>query len=374
MLTRFKLTNYKNFKDTLAIDFTDVGGYQFNPECITNNTIGKMLIYGRNATGKTNLGKAIVDIQNTISAVASFPQFHSFNADSHLDFTLYDYTFLFGNTYVQYSYGKSLSRVFPYESLLINGTKIFHFDYALRSFTHDLKLIGCETLNVNQYLDNYLKEPLSNIQPSFLRWVLTNGSFTNDSIMIQLHNYIRNMSFYSISAINDINLNGNDRFLQSLTDPELNNLENFLNAMGVECKLASVQLPDGQLQLYFVHNRLIPFFQAASSGTLALFNIYRQIVTRMKDLSFFYLDEYDAFFHYEMSERFLKYVKENFPHCQVILTTHNTNLMTNRIMRPDCVFILSQNGTLTALNKATTRELREGHNLEKLYMSGEFDV
>jgi AAA15 family ATPase/GTPase len=74
-----------------------------------------------------------------------------------------------------------------------------------------------------------------------------------------------------------------------------------------------------------------------------------------------------------MSEKFLKYVKENFPHCQVILTTHNTNLMTNRIMRPDCVFILTHDGKITALNKATTRELREGHNLEKLYMSGEFD-
>lgn len=56
---------------------------------------------------------------------------------------------------------------------------------------------------------------------------------------------------------------------------------------------------------------------------------------------------------------------------QVILTSHNTNLLSNRIMRPDCYFILTKD-KLCSLANATERELREGHNLEKLYMSGEF--
>ena len=37
------------------------------------------------------------------------------------------------------------------------------------------------------------------------------------------------------------------------------------------------------------------------------------------------------------------------------------------------VVILSRKGTLTALCNATQRELREGHNLEKMYISGEFE-
>ena len=41
-------------------------------------------------------------------------------------------------------------------------------------------------------------------------------------------------------------------------------------------------------------------------------------------------------------------------------------------MRPDCYFILTEN-KITSLTNATDRELREGHNLEKLYKSGEFD-
>ena len=31
-------------------------------------------------------------------------------------------------------------------------------------------------------------------------------------------------------------------------------------------------------------------------------------------------------------------------------------------------------GKITSLRKATDRELREGHNLEKLYKGGEFNV
>ena len=91
------------------------------------------------------------------------------------------------------------------------------------------------------------------------------------------------------------------------------------------------------------------------------------------DPSFIYLDEFDAFYHYEMSEKVINFFKRRYPKCQIVMTSHNTNLMTNRLMRPDCLFILSRAGTLTALSNATKRELREGHNLEKMYISGEFD-
>ena len=68
-----------------------------------------------------------------------------------------------------------------------------------------------------------------------------------------------------------------------------------------------------------------------------------------------------------------QYIKEKYKDSLVIFTTHNTNLMSNKIMRPDTLFILSTSGKLTPLCKATDRELREGHNLGKLYMNGEFD-
>ena len=66
MLRKFSVRNFKNFKDDLTLDFGKVGGYKFNQECIKNDLIGKCIIYGRNATGKTNFGEALTDITNIL--------------------------------------------------------------------------------------------------------------------------------------------------------------------------------------------------------------------------------------------------------------------------------------------------------------------
>lgn len=58
-----------------------------------------------------------------------------------------------------------------------------------------------------------------------------------------------------------------------------------------------------------------------------------------------YMDEFDAFYNYELAENVVKVLKEKYPECQMVLTP---------------------------LFKATGRELREGHNLEKMYIGGEF--
>ena len=71
-----------------------------------------------------------------------------------------------------------------------------------------------------------------------------------------------------------------------------------------------------------------------------------------------FIDEFDAFYHYELAESIVLLL-EKMNQTQVILTSHNTNLLTNRIMRPDCYFILTRD-RLTSFANATDRELREG--------------
>ena len=380
MLKKFTLQNYKNFKDEISIDFENTAGYQFSTDCITDRTIGKMLIYGRNATGKTNLGKALIDICTTMFGGRRFVDTGVFlNADSIDATATFSYEFRFGNYELAYRYARFSNQELRDEELLIDRKTIFSCDFENNKFVFEnLEYINAETANVDRYLQSVDigdEEELQEPKLPFLRWLISNVALNNDSILIKLANYTRRMLLITAGNVMlRMPRRINDIFYELLEDSNrLKDLEDFLNEMGVECKLVLKKLPDGQRELYFGHERLVPFYETASSGTLALVDLYRRLIPKSWDPSFIYLDEFDAFYHYEMAEKVIKFLKRRYPECQIIMTSHNTNLMTNRLMRPDCLFILSRAGTLTALCNATERELREGHNLEKMYISGEFD-
>lgn len=362
MLKKFTVSNYKNFKDEISLDFSKIGEYSFNADCLSMR-----LIYGRNATGKTNFGRALLDIK-----ILLYGMFRNdensvlINADSQ-DTAKFIYEFQFGSDEVVYKYSRFANTELCDEELYINGEAIFKCDFKNSKFDFQgLSIISAETVNTKRYLN---KDEMDNeyVLP-FLRWLINNTAFSDDSVLIQLSKYVRKMDMITVG--HDL-LYSNRNFLENLKNPVyLHNFEDFLNLMGIECKLVLKELPDGQVELYFAHKKLVPFYRTASSGTLALTSLYQKIVS---NCSLIYIDDFAAFYHYEMVEKLICYFKDKYPECQFIMTSHNTNLMTNKIVRPDCLFILSSRGTLTALCDATERELREGHNLEKMYISGEFE-
>lgn len=371
MLKKFTVKNYKNFKDEISLDFSKIAGYQFNKDCLSMGLIGKMLIYGRNATGKTNFGRALLDIERLMYDMSrNGEKSVLINADSRDDTAKFIYEFKFGNDEVIYKYSRFANAELCDEELSINGNVIFKCDFKNNKFDFQgLNIISAETVNTNRYLIQ------DNDVLSFLRWLINNTSFSYNSVLIKLSEYVNKMDLITVGN-NRIESSTIDysKFFEDLKNPvHLQNFEDFLNLMGIECKLVLKELPDGQVELYFDHKKLVPFYSTASSGTLALTNLYQKIVSKAVESSLVYLDEFDAFYHYEMAEKLISFFKTKYPKCQFIMTSHNTNLMTNKIMRPDCLFILSSRGTLTALCDATERELREGHNLGKMYISGEFE-
>lgn len=380
MLKAFKLRNYKNFKDEISINFEDIAGYQFSTDCISDGILSKMIIYGRNATGKTNLGNAIMDITKMLFQIGYKNEDIFINADATEDFASFSYSFQFDNNEIIYRYTRFSNFDLRDEELIIDGISIYKCSFYQDKYNFDnLKFINAETASIGRYLqsldDGNITEDVMEFKLPFLRWIINNTALKNDSLLIKMSEFIRRMTMLKVSNTIMFGFSRfNDSFFESLEAKDnLEDFEQFLNTMGIKCKLVLKKLPDGQRELYFSHDKLIPFYKNASSGTLALTNLYRRFISTLRSSSFVYLDEFDAFYHYEMAENVIKFFKRNYPKCQIIMTSHNTNLMTNRLMRPDCLFILSSSGTLTALCNATLRELREGHNLEKMYIAGEFE-
>ena len=113
------------------------------------------------------------------------------------------------------------------------------------------------------------------------------------------------------------------------------------------------------------------FENVASNGTRALELLFYWS-RKFKDVSFLFMDEFDAFYHFDLARNVIKYVL-GLDNVQAIFTTHNSYLAGNDVLRPDCYYILA-NGKLASFVDSTDRELREGHNLEKMLRNGEFHV
>ena len=91
----------------------------------------------------------------------------------------------------------------------------------------------------------------------------------------------------------------------------------------------------------------------------------------MAKASFVYIDEFDAFYHFELSQAIIELIKQ-LPDTQVFLSTHNTDLISNDILRPDAYFLIRDN-EIRSFDKILDKELRRAHNIQKMYKAGAFN-
>ena len=370
MITRFEVINFKCFNKRIVLDFTDVRDYQFNTNCIKDELLNKIIIYGKNAVGKSNLGLAFFDIVTHLTEKNVTPDAYDYYLNADLiandiaSFAEFRYDFRFGQTNVSYIYRKSGARELLFEEVILDGEPLFSHDY-----------IKNETYSTN--LKKYV--PLLNLDfkeknLSLLRYVVNNSKEEDVKPLARLMQFVSHMLWFRSLEINryvGYKTESTDYYKFIFDDSNLKEFETLLKKAGVEEKLTIIEDPSGKKNLYFDRNVPLPFFKAASNGTKALYTVFYWLKT-CEELSFLFIDEFDAYYHVELAETIVEML-EGDKRFQTVLTSHNTNLLSNRIMRPDCYFILTP-AKLTSFANATKRELREGHNLEKLYLSGEFDV
>ena len=107
MIKRFSVKNFKNFKEKIVLDFSKVRDYEFNQSLIKNNLVNKMLIYGPNNSGKSNLGAAIMDITTHLTdnnGTDNILYAYYLNGDYINETVEFEYEFLFGTKEIKYLY------------------------------------------------------------------------------------------------------------------------------------------------------------------------------------------------------------------------------------------------------------------------------
>ena len=167
MLRTFSVTNFKAFEKKVTIDFTATGNYSFNKEAIMDGLVKTAIMYGKNASGKSSLSLAIFDVVSNLTDnhVMSSEYDNFVNAFCKNELVSFEYSFLFGESLVQYNYKKSDRTTIISEELIINENRVICYDKSKSSTEFTVLLAGTE---------NLIKD-LSNLNISALKWVKNNS-------------------------------------------------------------------------------------------------------------------------------------------------------------------------------------------------------
>lgn len=367
MLKRFCLRNFKNFKEELQLDLSKVNNYEFSNEAIREKTVKTALVYGENASGKSNLGYALFDIILHLTDKQKKWTFYrlygNLGSDEPTEFT-YEFEFSEGN--VRYYYKKKSAQELLEEKLWIKDKLCLEYDYL----THKgkVELEGAETLNID----------LAEKGLSLVKYVYSNTrlEITEENIVfLKFMRFVENMLWFSSLEKNEYQgyTIGAEKLAEGIiTKNRVEGFQSFLHNVGIDYDLFAKEI-EGEQQLFCrFGDREVNFYSVASRGTCSLTLFYYWLLRLEEDeVSFVFIDEFDAFYHNNLA---LAVVNEllKLPKTQSILTTHNTDIMSNDLLRPDC-YLRIQNGKIKSFSESTDKELRKAHNLQKLYNAGAFD-
>jgi len=367
MLSKFKVSNFKSFNKDFSFDLTETNGYNFNTECIKNGVVNTALVYGHNGVGKSNLGLAIFDIiEHLTDSNKNESEYLVYqNAYSNSTEAEFCYEFLINSKKVSYQYRKTDYKTITYEKFSIDGEELALIDRSL-SDVASIRFNGAQNL----------KNEVKNAELSILKYIKNNTELeddANNTTFLDFFNFIDGMLFFRSLQKNQYlglelgNINVQQHFVEQ---DDVKDFESFLNKAGIECQLKVVDVLDKKTLVFDFNGTFLPFSSVASQGTksLMLFYYWFRMVKNNK-VSFLFIDEFDAFYHHELSALIVQELIRT--GVQFVLTTHNTSIITNDLLRPDCYFLINKD-SIRSLSKSTSKELREAHNIEKMYKAGSF--
>lgn len=367
MLKKFQVENYRGFKNTLLWDLSDTRDYGFRKNLIDNKIVKKSVVFGRNGSGKSSLCTAVVDITaHLLDAEKDDISQHLYTYVGNEDrFATFTYVFQFGKDEVVYTYCKANLTTLLLEAIAVNGKEILVHNF-LDEKNNFIRIPGAENLRTKG-----LQKQLS-----VVKYIYNNTIQDENSVISKIMKFVSGMLYFR--SLRDANKYigyklGSEKLNEIiLNNGRLEDFNAFINDMGLNYTLVPLKLMSGALTIgaKFENDKVVEFESIASSGTRTLMLFYCWFIEFGK-LTFLVIDEFDAYYHHELSEKILSII-QSFDNMQSIVTTHNVTLLHTDCTRPDCAYVI-ENGSINNLSSLTKRELREAHNIEKLYRANEFE-
>ena len=410
MLIEFKVTNFRSIKETQTLSMVaadalkELEGNTFDSGVVNlPKLIRSSVIYGPNASGKSNLIAALAFMEGMVRESAREAQVGEpiditpfrLDAASRSEDTEFEIHFIAENVRYQYGFSLNAERItsewlyaYPHGS----PQKWFERQYDSKNNKYEYKYSPLfekkklreerdkYTIENNLYLSVAVQKNSQQLLPVFtwfqkkLNYILSMNHLGNG----QTSSFCQDLEGKNkvLAFMNAAGIGVKDLTVEKKPFP-LEMLSNFTD----EYKQKLLKLVESsnsfETKLLYQSNdekELITFdLDEESDGTQALFAFAARWLGLLVNDEILFVDEIDTSLHPLLVHHLVKLLNCSNSKAQLVFTTHDTTLLSQRIMRRDQVwFVEKDKAQSTQLYSLADFSPRKNEALEKGYLSGRY--
>lgn len=401
MVLEIRLSNFFSIKDEVILDFRAANIKSANAKALKKNVfdynksdvLKTIVLYGANASGKSNIIKAI-----------RFCNAMVFESHNHNENTVYNFTpFKFENfsnkpssyfirfvlNEIEYEYSYSLSRT----SIITESLYYYPKGRIKEIFTRDER--KGKTKKEKYTFTDVLKRPMDVAENTSNKTLyISRASQMDREIAKEIFNYfnrtfILNYLGFGISAIEDITNHNKQQLIEAIkiADSDIEEVTiKVLKKSGknIHADLSNMTLKvedvvQDHLQIKTFHKAnpgvAFDFLTEESQGTIKLFFIMLTLLDVIKNNKVLLIDEIEESLHPKIIEYIFNLFRAG-EKAQLLCTTHNTQFLNLKKFRKDQIYFVNkvQSGASDLYSLYDYSDFRDTMDLEKAYLQGRFDA
>jgi len=401
MVLEIRITNFFSIKDEVVLDFRAANIKSANAktlnsnifECDKTELLKTMIIYGANASGKSNIIKAI-----------RFCNAMVFESHNHNENTVYNfqpfkfdgspnkpstYFIRFALNGIEYEYSFSLTHT----RILTESLHYYPKGRIKEIFTRDER--RGKTKKEKYTFTDVIKRPLDVAENTSDKTLyISRASQMDRDIAKDIFNYfhrtfVLNYLGFGVSAIENISNENKNQLLEALkiADSDIEDLKiKVLKKPGknIHADLTSMTLRvedivQDHLDIKTYHKNnpgvAFDFLTEESQGTIKLFFIMLTLLDVVKNNKVLLIDEIEESLHPKIIEYIFNLFRAG-EKAQLLCTTHNTKFLDLKKFRKDQIYFANkkQDGSTDLYSLYDYSDFRDTMDLEKAYLQGRFDA
>lgn len=380
MLVQFMLKNVLSFKDETVLDMSAVSAYKEHASNLIDIGVKEKFlkvaaIYGANASGKSNLCKAMRYFQEIVTksfnnvdegkktAIAQYYKPFSFEENGqNSEFQIVE---MIGDDEYRYGFEYNAECIVA-EWLYRKNVNTNRTSVIFERTTHSVEFGA----SVRKECDVYREQiPVETLVVSFFNKLKLNTIVFKSIYAAILSTLVVSTDFFE-------NLNVSNMFLKEVIDNEGEDLMEFLRAIDTGIKSIGYMVVGKQTLYNTTHvgkdgKEYQLFLQNESEGTIRSIKLYICVKHAIAYGGSLFVDELNIKLHPLLLKFMIDLFYKNNSKAQLIYTTHDTMLMDKKFFRRDQIWFVQKDefgySELTALSDF---KVRSDASFEKDYLAG----